>query len=142
MLVPFLARAIEYVRVHIEYVRVHIEYVHVHSKHFKCDVIISLVQLNSNKKRVAMTQNKMRVIFFLLLVLFLYFVLGSDQWKKARKGKLEIIGIMRGGRFLGEKNYKNLLKREHKVAFPTPYEKYPKKIPSFVDDTYCEYVIL
>ena len=41
--------------------------------------------------------------------------------------------------YLGRKNYDKYIKRDKRVSYPTTFEKYPKKIPSFVDDTYCEY---
>ena len=75
----------------------------------------------------------MKVIFFHLFVLFLHFFSGDGAVKK-RHGYYEP--------FRGQNNFKKYVGKEKRSIFPTPFVSYPKKIPSFVDDTYCKYILV
>ena len=76
----------------------------------------------------------MKILFFLLFVKCFCDVVCASEKEKENE-KQSIYGFPP---YLGATNYKKYFTEAMKRSFGTVFNNYPKKIPTFVDDTYCK----
>jgi hypothetical protein len=77
----------------------------------------------------------MKVLFFLLFIILFCYRVQVCKSERLNDG----FGFYSNDLYFAQKQYDKYSKKYMRVNFPITYEKYPKRIPTFVDDTYCKY---